>query len=422
VFRPYPGERAIFSAQSASHTDWITVDGSWVTLWGLEFTSTSPDRAHDRGATIYNNGNCNRYLSIIAHDGGFGIYAEPARYGTEIIGSIFYNNGWSVGGAGARTDGHALYIKSNEGVNACRPGQARIVVRDNVAFNGFGFGIHAYTDRAEGLHGVLLEGNVVFNNGSVADAALSATSWNLLLGGDKDVLIVDDDTVRGNMSYYSPPAKLQNPGAGITVGYQPGPWTSRQHHAVVTDNYSVGGSYALRIRNWDTITVRGNVAAGPDVAYLEAASLAHYLWSANTYYADQNSLAWYFNSRITWQQWKGATGLGGTDRVTAQPDTPAVFVRSLAPYVTGRGHIIIYNWSMAASVPVDLSPVLAPGDSFAVWNVQDLFAATPLLSGTYTGAKVPIPMDGVTPPPPLGGARMPPRTAPEFDVFVVQKR
>ena len=427
VFRPYPGERAVFAATDARHTDWITVDGDWVTLWGLEFTSTSPDRAHDRGATIYNNGNCNRYLSIIVHDGGIGFYAEPARYGTELIGSIFYNNG---SGTAVRTDGHAMYIKSNATPeNSCRPGQARIVVRDNVAFNGFGFGIHAYTDRAEGLHGVLLEGNVVFNNGSVADARYSATSWNLLLGGDADVLIVDADTVRRNMSYYSPPTKLQNPGAGITVGYKPGPWTSRQHHAVVTDNYSVGGSYALRIRNWDTVVVRGNVAAGPDVAYLEAASLAHYLWSANTYYADPSSPAWYFNappapdaSRITWQQWKLATGLGGTDVVTAEPVAPQVFVRSLAPYVAGRGHIIIYNWSMAASVPVDLSSVLTAGDSFAVWNVQDLFAATPVLSGTYTGGTVTLPMAGVTPPPPLGGTRMPPRTAPEFDVFVVQKQ
>ena len=92
------------------------------------------------------------------------------------------------------------------------------------------------------------------------------------------------------------------------------------------------------------------------------------------------------------------------------------------PYVAGRGHIIIYNWSLAASVPVDLSPVLAPGDSFAVWNVQDLFASRPLLSGTYHGGTVAIPMTGVTPPPPLGGTRLPPRTAPEFDVFVVQKR
>jgi len=419
VFRAYPGELATFAAQSASDVDRIDVEADWLTLRDLEITNTSTDRSRNRGASIYNNGNCNRYLDLVVHDGGHGFYAEPARYGVELIGSIFYNNGWATA---ARTDGHAMYIKSNATPeNSCRPGQARIVVRDNVAFNGFGFGIHAYTDRAEGLHGALLEGNVVFNNGSAADAAYSATSWNLLLGGDKDVLIVDADTVRRNMSYYSPPAKLQNPGAGITIGYQPGPWTSRHHHAVVTDNYSVGGNYALRIRNWDTIEVRGNVAAGPDVAYLEDSGLANYTWSTSTYYADPSSPAWYYAGRITWQQWKDATGFGGTDAVTAPPQAPKIFVRSLAPYVAGRGHIIVYNWSMDASVPVDLSPVLAVGDSFAVWNVQDLFG-TPVLSGQYTGGTVTLPMSGVTPPPPVGGTRMPPRTAPEFDVFVVQKR
>jgi hypothetical protein len=418
VFRSYPGERAVFASAEARHTDWIDVDGDWLTLWGLEFTSTSPDRARDRGANIYNNGNCNRYLGIIVHDGGIAFYAEPVRYGTEIIGSIFYNNGWETA---ARTDGHGLYIKSNATENACRPGQARIVVRDNIAFNGFGFGIHAYTDRAEGLHGVLLEGNVVFNNGSLADVAFGSTSWNLLLGGDADVVIVDADTVRANLSYYSPLTKLQNPGAGITVGYKPGPWASRQHSAVVSDNYAVGGSYALRVRNFDTALVRGNVAAGPVVAYVEGESLAHFTWSANTYYADPSSPAWYFNGLVTWQQWTDATGLGATDAVTSPPAAPKVFVRSLAPYVKGRGHIVIYNWSLAASVPVDLSAVLAAGDSYAVWNVQDLFG-TPVLSGIYTGGKVNIPMTGVAPPTPLGDTRAPPRTAPEFDVFVVQKR
>jgi hypothetical protein len=429
VFRAYPGERPIFAASSATKTDWIGVQGDWLTLWGLEFTNTSDDRTKHRGFDIYNNGNCNRYLAIVVHDGGVAFFADPARYGTELIGSIFYNNGWKSE-TGDRGAGHAMYIKSNATpANTCRPGQARIVVRDNVAFNQFGYGIHAYTDLAEGLSGILLEGNVVFNNGSIEDAAYSEKSSNFLLGGDKEVLIVNNDTVRRNMSYYSPATKLQNPGAGIKVGYTPGPWTARQDHAVVTDNYTVGGSNALRIRSWDTVVVRGNVSAGPSVAHLEDASLANYTWNANTFYSDPGSRAWYFNappapeaSGVTWEQWKDATGLGSTDVVTVAPDSPAVFVRSLAPYVAGRAHIIIYNWSMAPSVPVDLSKVLAPGDSFSVWNVQDLFAAKPVLSDVYHGGKVAVPMDGVAPPPPLGGTRMPPRTAPEFDVFVVQKR
>jgi hypothetical protein len=87
------------------------------------------------------------------------------------------------------------------------------------------------------------------------------------LAGDADVLIVDNDTVRRNMSYYSPATKLQNPGDGIRAGYDLGAWSSRHDHALVTDNYTVGGQYALEIRSWDTIEVARNVAAGPRVAH-----------------------------------------------------------------------------------------------------------------------------------------------------------
>jgi hypothetical protein len=430
VFRAYPGERPIFAATQASDVDWIDIEGNWLTFSGLEFTNTSPDRESNRGRSIYNDGNCNRFQSLVVRDGGVGFYADPARYGVEIVGSIFYNNGWRSETTPTRGAGHALYIKSNATPpNSCQPGQARVVIKDNVAFNQFGYGIHAYTDLPEGVSGVLIEGNVLFNNGSIADVMHSDRSSNLLLAGDAQVTVVNNDTVRWNMSYYSPATKLQNPGAGIRIGYAPGPWSSRHDHVVVTDNYTVGGSNALRVRNWDSIVVARNVTAGSAVAHLEDGSLTNYTWNANTYYADANSSSWFFNAPpapegegFTWQQWKDATGLGGTDEVTGQPGSSTVFVRSLAPYVSGRGHIIIYNWSMAASVAVDLSTVLAPGDAYAVWNVQDLFAGTPVVSGTYSGGTVSIPMTGVAPPPPLGGPRMPPQTGPEFDVFVVQKR
>jgi hypothetical protein len=159
------------------------------------------------------------------------------------------------------------------------------------------------------------------------------------------------------------------------------------------------------------------------------ASLAHYLWTGNTHHQDPNSPAWYFNAPpepegpgMSWQQWKDRTGLGASDAASAAPGAPQVFVRSLAPHLPGRAHIVIYNWGLAASVPVDLSSVLAPGDRYAGWNVQDLFAANPVVSGVYDGGAVNMPMTGVAPPSPLGGSRTPPRTAPEFDVFVVQKQ
>ena len=52
-------------------------------------------------------------------------------------------------------------------------------------------------------------------------------------------------------------------------------------------------------------------------------------------------------------------------------------------------------------------------------NVQDIFGA-PIVSGTYPGGPIGIPMNGVTPPQPIGGTPQPPiKTAPNFDAFVV---
>ena len=52
-------------------------------------------------------------------------------------------------------------------------------------------------------------------------------------------------------------------------------------------------------------------------------------------------------------------------------------------------------------------------------NAQDFFGAS-VLSGTYTGVPLPLPMAPVAAPAPIGGApRNAPVTGPEFQVFVL---
>ena len=95
-----------------------------------------------------------------------------------------------------------------------------------------------------------------------------------------------------------------------------------------------------------------------------------------------------------------------------------VFVRP-NQYEPGRAHVVIYNWGGQSSVPVSLVNVVPVGAHFEVRNVQDVFGA-PLLSGTYSGGSINIPMGGVTPPAPIGGSpRAPIHTGPAFDVFLV---
>ena len=99
-----------------------------------------------------------------------------------------------------------------------------------------------------------------------------------------------------------------------------------------------------------------------------------------------------------------------------------MFVRA-NKYEPGRAHVVVYNWSRQPTVPVDVAGVLRVGDRYEVRNVQDFFGA-PVLRGTYDGRAIGIPMQGVDPPRPLGGGRttsIPPRTGPEFDVFVLTR-
>jgi len=57
---------------------------------------------------------------------------------------------------------------------------------------------------------------------------------------------------------------------------------------------------------------------------------------------------------------------------------------------------------------------------YEVRNMQDWYGS-PVTTGTYSGGSISIPMGGVTPAAVVGGApHTPPRTGPDFDVFIVR--
>ncbi|MDQ2980454.1 MAG: hypothetical protein M3R62_14685, partial [Acidobacteriota bacterium] len=87
-------------------------------------------------------------------------------------------------------------------------------------------------------------------------------------------------------------------------------------------------------------------------------------------------------------------------------------------YVPGRANIVVYNWSNLPSVSVDLSSArLAIGQSFTVKHVMDFYGA-PVLTGTYTGASITLPMTNLPIAAPINAAR-PQGPFPTFAVFVV---
>lgn len=371
VVRQFPGERAIIDGASSRSDTW-QVKGEYSVFWGFEVTNSDPRREAKRPGLIVNYAAHTKFINLTVHDGGVAFYTDAKYADVEIAGCIIYNNGWRDPEHG-KGHAHGLYIKSYTGP---------LVARDNVVFNQFGYGIHAFTNASTGkLMNITIEGNVSFNNGSHAERR--TLTANILLGGDG---YAAGATIRNNMTYFSPVLRAE---ANVVVGWR----SLRNGDVVVERNYFAGGSPVFRFGYWTAArvsddTLIGIGSRGPLVSQREPGARGQ-IWRNNV-------------------------------ELTAPPARTRVFVRP-NPHEAGRAHVVVYNWGRQADVDVDVRGILAPGDRYEVRNVQDLFGA-PVLRGTVSGGVISIPMRGVQPAAPIGLATSPaPQTGPEFDTFLVTR-
>jgi hypothetical protein len=396
--RQYPGERATLDNSSTTQVT-LHITGQWGWYWGFEVMNSISDRNTARPNGVYPSAPNNKLINLVVHDNSIGVSFSTESPNSEIYGCVIYNNGFNdIDG----THGHGIYAKND--------GQYQKLVRDNVVFNQFRNGIQVFTDSGtEQLKNFLLEGNVWFNNGTLTSA--SPSDGNILVGG---WVVADQITVRHDMTYFSPGIAAHN----VRIGYSN---TLQNGTAAVQDNYFVGGNLGLVVGYWDAATITGNVVFGTDkILAVNNPTLSAQVWSDNSYLRDPAATAWsYAGTGYTFAGWQQATGYGASDQALASaPTQPQVFVRPNL-YEAGRANIIVYNWTRQSTVAVDVSGVLRPGDHYEVHNVQDMYGPA-VLSGTYTGGSLQVPMTGVRPPAPIGGSPgAPPRTSPDFDVFVL---
>lgn len=373
VVRQYPGERAVLDgAGHRGGPSTLAVRGDYSVFWGFELTNSDTARATGterrglRPNVVVNYASHTKYINLVIHDGGVAFYTEPEYVDVEIAGCIIYNSGWQ---GPRRGHGHALYLKSNRGP---------VLARDNVLFNQYGYGVHAYTNKGSGrLINITVEGNVAFNSGMLARQGPEA---NILVGGAD---YASGDIVRDNYTWL--PSGVRGP--NVKIGYG----RLRNGDVVVEGNYVVGGEPLVEVGDWAAARLTGNtlIGAAPGRAIQVTVPI----------------------------------GVGHVLRNNAEQRSTAatkVVVRQ-NPYEAGRAHVIVYNWGGRRSVSADLSDVLRPGDRYTVRNVQDLFGAA-VATGRYDGGAIAIPMGGVRPPPPVGrSVSRAPKTGPAFDVFLVTK-
>jgi hypothetical protein len=354
IVRQYAGERATVDGNDGTSNVTLLIHGSYAWFWGFEVTNTNPNRISsntnpppNRGEGTNLLGVGTKLINMIIHDTDQGTLTTDNT--NEVYGNVVYYNGYS---GTDRGHGHGVYVQ--------HVGTTPKPIHDNIIFDQFGYGIHAYTEGGS-LDYLDFQGNTSFNNGGIAP---NGWTTNILVGG---LQIASHPTLISNYTYNSDQDGANN--AGYSAGCT---------NPTITGNYFDSGT-ALKIVSCTGISMSGNTFYGSISGFSQSQ------FPNNTY-------------------------------LSSRPTGVKVFVRPNA-YEPGRGSITIYNWDLGSTVPVDLGGLLSSGSYFEVRNAQNPFGA-PVLTGTYAGSPVAFPMTGLTPATPIGVAAPLP-TGPEFNVFIL---
>jgi hypothetical protein len=364
IVRALPGVRAVLDGGSA-YASTLQVNGAYTWYWGFEVMRSDPvrvtavsgssppdlSRGSSNGVNVF--GHHIRLINLIVHDDGQGFGFWTPAEDSEIYGSLIYNNGWL---GPDRGHGHAIYTQNLSGTKR---------IYDNILFNQFSYGIHAYTEGGS-IQGFDIAGNLWFNNGIVAGGE-DTLKDNCLVGGLQPAARV---TLRENAGWAHSPIERS-----VRLGYS----NQANQDVILQDNYFVGATNVAQ--PWQSISMTGNTFYSTVSGHIDTAA-----YPDNTY-------------------------------LTARPTGAKVILRPNL-YEPGRANIAIYNWNLAASVVVDVSSVLSPGMSFELRNAQNFWSKS-VLAGIYTGDPLVVPMKALPAASPVGYPVSLTPTGPEFNVFVL---
>jgi hypothetical protein len=407
IVRTAPEQRVIIT--SVSSADALTIKGAWTWYWGFEVRYSDPKRTTFRGGSFpgdIHRGTCvtvegpgTKLINLILHDcsQGIGLWA-PAR-DAEVYGSLIYFNGWSGAGSG---HGHGIYSQNDTG---------RKRIRDNIVFDQFGLGIQLYGSSKASVRGYELIGNVLFNNGMIGEKGAGLDNILIAGGGSPKT----DITLDSNFSYHPVSAHSGYSRLGWT-------WDTLNGDITVRNNYWIGGQPAVGLWHWSSITFRSNTSYSEDTPALLADSnvlpnAGPRNWDHNRYYGVERFTL--NGQNLAFRQWQAMAELDRESRFQAgRPTGTWSFVRP-NEFDPTRAHIIVFNWDLAPTVKVDLTPVLKVGSVYEIRDAQNYFGS-PILSAVYNGVPVMLPMRVHETARPVGEVPTPPlHTAPEFAVYIL---
>ena len=372
IVRQYPNESVIIKGYYRYGKGVVlNIKGAYTTYWGFSVTNSEKQRISSETRKIRVISGVNilghhiKLINLFIYDNpGSGIGFWSTAKNSEIYGCIIFNNGWQ------RTDkgtGHAIYAQNEVGTK---------IIRDNIIFNGFSYGIHAYTERGA-IKGFHIEGNTIFNNGILSKG--SKLKPNILIGGYKPA---DRITLLNNLTYHN----LGLAGQNIELGY-----TSQNDSISILKNSFIGGGPVFQLLNWKRVYVKENTFYGTTrlVTLNANADTKFYVWNNNTYYEGRYSRPM---NNLNFKSWIKTYSIDQTSHYHFyQPKSNEIFVNPNM-YEAGRGHITIFNWEGLEHIQIDLSGILKEGMEYKIFDVENLLSE-PIIEGVFSGGKITIPLN-----------------------------
>lgn len=372
-----------------------------------------------------------KFINLVVHDNGDGLFLSEVAKNTEVYGAIVYNNGHV---ASDRPHGHGLYIQNDSGTKT---------FSDIISFNNFGLGMKAYGANQGHANNVNFKGIISFNNGTPGYYPGNPTQFpnssrgysNLEIGSD--VYPSSNVSVSNSYLYHKPTTTVEIP--GLAVGRAA---TGNNSGAVIKDNFVAEPSTLVSFDRWTNFSGSGNTLVsnkdGSDVAVSFKGNSSGYSWNNNTYYVNSRTLNCFggnkaapfqgfglvtstCNSFLDFNEWKQLTQLDANSTFNkTRPTGKNIFVRPNT-YEPGRANIAVYNWDLSNSVSVNLSNAgLTPGQRFEVRSAENYLGSPVLSNQTYTsGMSVSLPSASRTVATPIGHSFTPSSTCPEFCAYVV---
>ena len=376
----------------------FSIEGTFVWYIGLTITNSNPNRIEGMPNLstrdgVYFIGANNKLINCIIHNnGGCGIGFWKPAINAEIYGCIVYHNGYR---GTTRGHGHGIYLQNQTGTK---------LITDNIFFNSFGIGIHAYSEGYENK-GFKIEGNTFFNSGLPGADFLER---HIIAGGLKPV----DDVVVNENYFYNKPNYASK--AGVQFGY-----SSANSKAEFTNNYVVESSF-YNIKNWNSVTFTGNSMVSSTkqmqlIAFDSFFNINNPNFNNNQYYKGNLGL-------LTFQEWKNATNQDGSSTYSSSVPTSTTYFIRKNQFEAGRANLIVYNWGNQKNVDIDFSEVLSVGYEYEIYDVSCL-SCGPISFGIYDGSPISVSMeltDIELPNGQLPNLNEFVHTAPLFGVFIIK--